>query len=530
MDVVLSPQRLDPAIQAMQVVLGTEHVLTEPAEMTDFGDPFAPPGDWYRPGAVLLPGSVEEVQAVLRIAAEHGTPVWTSSQGRNKGYGGGAPRVLGSFALSLRRMNRVLAVDEESCWALVEPGVRFFDLYDHLRSIGSKLWMSVPDLGGGSVIGNALDHGVGYTPLGDHLANRCGMEVVLPNGELLRTGMGGMRNPRAWHVFPHGCGPTLDGMFSQSNFGVVTKMGVWLMPPPEVYAPGWLTLDSEQQFGPFLEALRPLMIDGTIQNQPMIINAVCAASAFWGREDWYTGEGPIPEEVIDKIAATPGFGRWVMRFALYGDEPVVAHQRAKVEAAFGRIPGCTVTLSQYDGCNLPELTNPHERVQAGIPSMDLDRMTRWYGGENGGHIGFSCAMPITGKDGTTIRDMVRAQLNASGLDYSGVFVVGKRHMIHVGLVVFDTENEVQARSAYAACKALVAPAATLGYGEYRSHLDFMDLVADQYDFNNHAQRRFAECIKDAVDPAGILSPGKQGIWPAAYRDGQGEAGVSQPRL
>ncbi|HSG55771.1 MAG TPA: FAD-dependent oxidoreductase, partial [Paracoccaceae bacterium] len=135
---------LDAAIAAMQAALGAEHVLVDEAQMADHGDPFAPPGEWYRPGAVLLPGSVEDVQAVLRIATEHGTPVWTSSQGRNKGYGGGAPRVSGSFTMSLRRMNRVLQVDEENCMALVEPGVRFFDLYEHLKATGSKLWMSVP--------------------------------------------------------------------------------------------------------------------------------------------------------------------------------------------------------------------------------------------------------------------------------------------------------------------------------------------------------------------------------------------------
>ncbi len=508
----------DAALAAMEQALGSGGVLTDPASLAEFRDPFAPAGqEWYEPSAILMPASTEEVQAVVRIANEYGTPLWTSGQGRNNGYGGPAPRLSGSFALSLRRMNRVLDVDEDSAWALLQPGVRFFDLYDHLRAIGSKLWMSVPDLGWGSVVGNTLDHGVGYTPLGDHLANQCGMEVVLPDGELLRTGMGGMSNPRAWQVFKHGCGPSADGLFSQSNFGIVTQMGMWLMPPPECYMPGWLTLRKDSDLELLLEELRPLMLDGTIPNQPMIINAVCAASAFWGREDWFTGAGPIPEEVIDRIADTPGFGRWVMRFALYGDEPIVEHQRRKVEAAFARIPGAEVTFSKYDGRNLPELTNPHERVQAGIPSMDLDRMTRWYGGEKGGHIGFSCAMPITGQDGAAIRDMVASELHAAGLDYSGVIIVGKRHMIHVGLVVFDTEDAAQGKAAYDACKRLVGPAAKLGYGEYRSHIDFMDLVADQYDFNNHAQRRFAETIKDALDPKGILSPGKQGIWPRAWR-------------
>jgi hypothetical protein len=52
------------------------------------------------------------------------------------------------------------------------------------------------------------------------------MEVVLPNGELIRTGMGAVPDAKTWQDYRYGAGPYVDGMFSQSNFGVVTKIGI----------------------------------------------------------------------------------------------------------------------------------------------------------------------------------------------------------------------------------------------------------------------------------------------------------------
>jgi 4-cresol dehydrogenase (hydroxylating) len=64
---------------------------------------------------------------------------------------------------------------------------------------------------------------------------------------------------------------------------------------------------------------------------------------------------------------------------------------------------------------------------------------------------------------------------------------------------------------------MVSELGAMGYGEYRAHLDFMDLASDQYSFNDHAYRRFVSKLKDAIDPNGVLSPGRHGIWPSSTR-------------
>jgi (+)-pinoresinol hydroxylase len=67
-------------------------------------------------------------------------------------------------------------------------------------------------------------------------------------------------------------------------------------------------------------------------------------------------------------------------------------------------------------------------------------------------------------------------------------------------------------------KRLVQIAGEHGWGEYRTPPAFYDAIMSEYSFNNHALLRFHETIKDAVDPNGILSAGRYGIWPKHLRD------------
>src|SRR5690606_27256541 len=59
--------------------------------------------------------------------------------------------------------------------------------------------------------------------------------------------------------------------------------------------------------------------------------------------------------------------------------------------------------------------------------------------------------------------------------------------------------------------------ARFGYGDYRAPPMLQDDVAEQYSFNDFALRRFNEALKDAIDPNGIISPGRAGVWPAPFR-------------
>ena len=108
-------------------------------------------------------------------------------------------RSAGQVVVDLgHRMNRILEIDERLGFAVVEPGVSYQAMYDELVRRGNKLMLDVtsgPPQGG--MIGNALDKGAGYTPYFDHFGFSCGMEIVLGNGEVLRTGDGALDHDRA---------------------------------------------------------------------------------------------------------------------------------------------------------------------------------------------------------------------------------------------------------------------------------------------------------------------------------------------
>ena len=115
-------------------------------------------------------------------------------------------------------------------------------------------------------------------------------------------------------------------------------------------------------------------------------------------------------------------------------------------------------------------------------------------------------------------EMIKKRSHEYGFDYIGEFAVGWRDMHHVYMLMFDRANEEERKRAHELFGILIDEAAEAGYGEYRTHLAFMDQVAKTYSWNDHALWKLHEKLKDAFDPNGILALGKQGIWPAHMRE------------
>ena len=508
----LSAAQFDAALQAFAGVVGSDWVLATDLDRDTYADVYAPgPIEAFPPAAAVAPASVEELQAVVRLANEHRTPLWPISRGKNFGYGTAAPRLPGSIVLDLGRMDRILEYDDELAFCVLEPGVGFFDLFEYIQANGAKCWLSVPGNAWGSVVGNALDHGVGYTPYGLHARNICGIEVVLPQGDLLRTGMGAMNGNHAWHLFPFGYGPGWDLAFTQSNLGIVSKMGLWLQPAPEASLELTMDIPREEDIGWVIDTLAPLKISGLIDQSLFIPSWLGKLVLLGRRSDFWDKPSAIPEWRVQELLEEHKLGYWTVQVRLYGEEAVMRAKADVIRTAFaGKIDRAFTESWWRQG-------DPHGPFDTtmGVPSTAPLQMADWVGGR-GAHLGFSPVVPANSRHVLGQLKRSREIMAKHDFDFYASFTIGGRFANNINMLLYDRDDEDQVRRVREMFVELVQTTWKAGYGEYRTHLEWMDQVAATFDFNHGAQNRFNQTVKNALDPNGILAPGKQGVWPDAY--------------
>lgn len=291
----------------------------------------------------------------------------------------------GSVIIDLQTMNRIIEINDKFSYYTVEPGVSFFQLFQTIQKEKKDIWCSVPALGWGSVVGNALDRGWGYTPHGDHSNQICGLEVVLADGRVVRTGMGAIEGSKCWPLFRGGYGPTYDSMFQQSNFGIVTKMTLWASPAPRGFIACKLDVPEEADLAPMVDIFRELLLRETIQNHPVIGNIVREMCKRGPRKQWWPHKTTVPDWKLKELQKEFDMGWWDATFALYGPKEVIQFHYKEIEEAFKAIPGARLTKNEYypkPGDKYVRATDLPLDLQTGTPTM-WPIKTVGYRGEDG---------------------------------------------------------------------------------------------------------------------------------------------------
>ncbi len=216
--------RVTPEVVGLlKAIVGPEHVLVEDIEKYghDETEDF-----WFPPEVVVRPRTTKEVSAVVRLANERRIAV--TPQAARTSLSGGALPVHGGIALAIERMNRILDVDVENLFIVTEPGVVTQTLQEEVEKHG-LFYGPDPASRGSCMIGGNVAHNAGgpralkYGVTKDWVY---GLEVVLPSGEIIRTGGKLLKNVAGYNL-------TQLFVGSEGTLGVVTEVTLKLVPKPK---------------------------------------------------------------------------------------------------------------------------------------------------------------------------------------------------------------------------------------------------------------------------------------------------------
>jgi 4-cresol dehydrogenase (hydroxylating) len=502
------------------------------------------------PLAVVSPGSSAEVAELVRIAGVHRIALYPVSTGKNWGYGDACPAGAGQVLVELSRMNRIIQVDPDLAYAVIEPGVTQQQLSDFLRDHGIALWADCTGAGPDtSFIGNILERGFGHSPYGNRLQHVAGMQVVLASGEVLDTGFGHYPNARATHLFPYGVGPFLDGLFTQSNFGIVTRLGIWLMPKAECVNHFLCSVRDHDDIAAVVDALRPLRLDGTLRSIVHIGNDLRVLSG--GRvfpRNLEPHRSSMSDELRASLCAGSGVHAWTVSGALYGTRAQVAAARAALRRALRHTRARPVFITERKlrvGAVLARLFGYSEmghRLRArvalgqslfalnrGIPNGRFLMGAYWRrrGGvpdgfprqadpaaDNCGLLWVSPVLPMRGSDLLALHSLAAPVFREHGFDLFATFsMINERALGGVLTIAYDKEDPDEVARAQACYQAVFSRAMDAGYIPYRVGNHSMGDLDPRGDVYWKTVAR----IKAALDPDGIIAPGR-------YEPGRAGAG------
>lgn len=487
-------------LQAWEKIVGSENVCTQKA-ITDAAAT-ATFATKQRVLAIIRPGDRLQVQECVQLANQYHTPIYPISGGKNWGLGSRVPLQDNSVIMDLGRLNQIVDYNEKLAYITVEPGVTFRQVYEYLQAVKSNLFISV--IGGSpeaSVIGNTLERGDGCGPYGDRFAYVCGLEVVLPTGECIHTGFGRFAHAKATRIARWGVGPYLDGIFTQSNLGIVTQMTVWLLPIPQYCQNFSCTIGDNAGLEVLLDHVQTLMLQGTIRDTCFCLWNSYKIIAKQGRFPWKITGGKTPLSIQDLKGTEPWFANGTLFANSEGE--VVAQRQIITDALVGvKQLVFAETAAEPQGFGAPHEENiksTYWRKQIPIPTdINPDR-------DGCGVIWLCLLLPF---DGRQIVEAVQI-MTSTIKDYQfepnlGMTCMSGRSVRIFAAIMYDRQVVGEDEKAIACHNHLLELLLQAGYIPDRLGIQSMNALPPAQDDYGE----FIRHLKQNLDPQNILAPGR----------------------
>ena len=523
------------AIGAWTDVIGSEAVITD-RETTQMAQT-ATFATVQQVPAIIRPADRFQVQKCMNIARQFKQAVYVVSKGKNWGLGSRVPAKDRSILMELDRLNRIIDYDEKLGYLTVEPGVTFRQASDFLRAKGSSLFLSV--IGGhpeSSLVGNALERGDGVGPFGERISHACAMEVVLPNGECIHTGFDRFSGTKVSKLTRWGVGPCLDGLFSQSNLGIVTRMTFWLMAKPNHYQSYLLTAKDLGGLRDLSDALRELQAQGVIRSNCLAIWNSHKMIASEQQYPWRltSGRTPLPLGYLKKIKSPWGNSEWIGVGGLYSaskqhakaDRRIVKTKlRGKVdrliffnESKSRFLKWAQRPLKRITGVDVEEVVRNlySESIFLGYPTSRSTKSTYWRkktalpkkmdpDRDRCGVIWLCPVVPFQGDHITRAIEIVIQTASEYTFEPHVAFISPSERAVYMfPSIVYDREVQGEDEKAIACHDKMFRAMLTEGYFPYRLGIQSTELIPPARDDFDTLVAQF----KNVMDPDNILSPGR----------------------
>jgi len=526
---------LEQAIDDWSRVIGREAVIIEKEAI--IAAQTATFATTQRVPVIVRPANRIQVQKILKIANRHRVPIYAVSKGKNWGLGSRVPVKDNCVLMALDRLNRIVEYDEKLAYITVEPGVTFRQAAEFLQAQESSLFLSV--IGGhpdSSLIGNALERGDGIGPYGDRLAHSCSMEIVLPDGEVIHPGFGRYKASKVSKINRWGVGPHMDGLFSQSNLGIVTQMTFWLMARPKNFQSFLFTIRDLNHLQSALGTLRGLQAQGVIRGNSLAIWNVHKMVASERQFPWSLtcDTTPLPLDELKGLKSPWGKCEWIGVGALYSASPehgradrriIRKSLRRHVERILfldGRkvrlINSFERPLSWITGTNIGDVTRSlySESVFLGFPTERSTRSTYWRkrspipenmnpDRDGCGVIWLCPILPFNSAHLTKAIGIVGEKAYGHGFEPQIAFICPSERAIYMfPSIVYDRMVPGEDERAMLCHDSMLQRMMEEGYFPYRLGIQSMASLPVGWDSHDKLVRR----IKGLLDPHHILAPGR----------------------